>query len=209
MKSTASKKTRRKRCSECGELKDDVQGRQKICERCEENMRYCKICDEWTHIDSEGCRHVGWDSDIGCDAGCGTWDIDADAHKESFMALLACLERETTYIDGFPLLPELLKHIDAGTFWTQWRGPMIGAAPDLTFRYCDGRSDWFPTFAEISSETQESWGNIQGPTPEGSPMEWSLDHLQLGMTWLTSLDEQSTEANKITAGWIREWMIAI
>jgi hypothetical protein len=192
---TATKKQRRKRCSECGELKDDVDGRQRLCEECEQDKDYCHICDEWVdRAWGAGCRHVGWSNEIGCCCGCGTTHINAEAHKESFVELL---KRFKPLKDdkGNPLLPRLAKQIAANNFWTQWQGPMIGGPPNLALRYrWPGRNDWYPTFADIDPSTQLAWGDE------------AIEAMQLGMSWLTSLDRKSIQANKITAKWIREFL---
>lgn len=58
-----------------------------------------------------------------------------------------------------------------------------------------GRDDgWCTWFANIRASTQLDWGDD------------AIEAMQLGMAWLTSLDDKSKEANKITAGWIREFL---
>src|SRR4051812_21373188 len=132
--------TRRKRCSKCNGLSDTVQGRQRLCESCESEMSYCKICDEYEdRAWGGGCRHVGWHDGMSC--GCGTYDVGADDHKESFFVLLKHLA-PLKDDDGDPLLPRLAKQIAANNFWTQWHGPMIGGPPDLSLKYkVPGRDD--------------------------------------------------------------------
>lgn len=157
-----TKQARRKRCSECGELKpaDDVIGRQKICGDCEEGMHYCSVCDEWMH---DECRHICW-SDGGYHVGCGATDVDAEYHKDSFQRLMRLFASMTCseyagdgkYIEK-PLLPKLLAEIEANNFWTQWHGPMIGGPPDLALKH-DFRPDCPLDFHDIRSDEQESWG---------------------------------------------------
>lgn len=191
------KKQRRKRCSECGELKDDVQGKQRLCEECEQDKDYCQICDEWADRAYGGCRHVGWVNDPGCCCGCGTTDITAEDHKESFCELLERLAPLKVYDSDDPLLPRLLAQIEANNFWTFWHGPMIGGPSDLDLRYeVPGRDGWCTWFAQIPAEVQLDWGDE------------AIEAMQLGMGWLTSLDHRSMEANAITALWIREFLAA-
>lgn len=190
-------KTRRKRCSECGELKHEVLGKQRLCEDCEEGKSYCTICDEWVdRAWGGGCRHVGWNDALGCECGCGADSgIDADDHKKSFGELL---KRFSPLKDdeGNPLVPRLLRQIESNNFWTCWHGPLIGSPPDLGLMH----KRQFPThtscwgFRDIRCSEQEAWGSE------------AIDAMQLGMAWLTSLDSESAEANKITAGWIREFL---
>jgi len=186
---------RRKRCSECGELKEEVLGRQRLCEKCEQDKTYCRICDEWST--DPDCRHVGWSDEHGCCCGCGTWDIDAKDHKESFLVLLDKFSPLTCgYDEPKPLLPELLKLIEKNRFWTQWHGPLIGGYPDLALRYSVRGRDYCPELRDIRASEQLAWG------------EEAIEEMQLGMAWLTSLDSKTKEANKITAGWIREFLAA-
>lgn len=190
---------RRKRCSECNELKDDVAGRQRLCSECEQGKSYCEVCDEWEDRSwGDGCRHVQWDDDGGFECGCGAEGIKADDHKESFFVLLSKLAPLKVYCEDEPLVPEMVRYIKANNFWTFWHGPIIGAPPDLAFKY----ERIFPkhksvlTLAEIPCFVQEAWG------------EEAIDAMQLGMAWLTSLDSKSKEANKITVGWIQEFLEA-
>jgi len=186
-------KTRRKRCSECGELKDDVDGRQRLCERCEEGKTYCQICDEHMNTSwGDGCRHLRWVDGLG-NAGCGSTGINAEEHHESFLALLRHLEPLKTY-DDKPLLPAMQALIAENRFWTQWQGSLIGGPPDLALRYSVKNSDWCPDLYTIRSATQLAWG------------EKAIDAMQVGMAWMTSLDERSKAANKLTAGWIDDFM---
>lgn len=188
----STKKSRRRKCSECGKLKHDVFGRQRLCERCEEGKSYCKVCDEWTdHSFGDGCRHAGWSTDSGCEAGCGTHDLETKDHHHSFLELLKRLQPLETY-GGKPLLPELRALLSKNNFWTQWHGPLIGCAPALSFRY-EGAKGWFGFLCEIPARTQEGWGKD------------AIESMQLGMAWLTSLDHHSRAANKITVDWIDEF----
>src|SRR5437763_992142 len=120
-----------KRCTECGEVKDDVLGKQDLCGDCENRMVYCQVCDEYSHE----CRHVGWINDFGCHCGCGTQDIKADDHKESFVEVLKALAPLKDYWGKEPLVRAMLRFIKANNFWTFWHGPMIGWPPTLGFRY--------------------------------------------------------------------------
>ena len=194
MTAIATKAARRKRCSECGELKDDVVGRQKLCSECESGMTYCKVCDEWTSREGDGCRHV--QDGCGCNCGCGTWEIDAEAHKESFEVLLSKLAPLKDYWGKEPLVPAMLRFIRANNFWTFWHGPLIGGPPALAFKYQEdfGTHKSVLYLADIPASTQIGWGAK------------AIDAMQLGMSWLTSLDDKTFEANKITAKWIREFM---
>lgn len=199
--------TRRKRCSECGELRHDVLGRQRLCEKCEEGKDYCTVCDEWEDRScGDGCRHVQWSNECGCNCGCGSDHVEADAHRESFLVLLkhfAPLQVQHMNWDGDnftytydPMLPQLLKLIDGNRFWTQWHGPLIGGPPDLALRYSVRGHDWCPTLRDISATEQLEWG------------EEAIDQMQLGMSWLTSLDKRTKAANRLTAKWMREFMRA-
>lgn len=200
MLSTTSKPVRRKRCSECEELKDDVLGRQKLCFDCEQNMRYCKVCDEWTHSESDGCRHVGWDNEGGHECGCGTDHIEAKDHKESFLLVLRKLRplKGEMHPDfkSEPLLVPLLRLIEANRFWTCWHGPMIGEPPALALKYtwdnCSTGPYW--ELCDIPCHVQEKWGRK------------AINAMQLGMAWLTSLDGKSVEANQLTATWLKEFL---
>lgn len=194
-------KTRKRRCSECGELKEEVLGRQRLCEQCEDGKDYCTICDEWADRSwGGGCRHVGWNSEDGISAGCGTDHMDAEDHKESFMLLLDFLAPVTEYLDRTkPAMLKILACIEKNNFWTQWHGPMIGGPPDLSMLHSNGgKGDRFfaLTICEVRASQQLGWGDSL------------IRQMQLGMAWLTSLDAESVKANKLTAGWIREWMAA-
>lgn len=197
MKSEATK-TRRRRCSECGELKHEVLGRQKLCEECEHDREYCTICDAWEHSDS-CCRHVQWSDEFGCCCGCGTNHIEAESHLASFEALLEKLEPLRcgwTYSANMPLLPEMSRLIAANNFWTFWHGPLIGAPPNVAFKYEErvrGKLQVFELI-DIRGSDQEDWG------------EEAIEEMQLGMAWLTSLDDRSTKANALTAQWIDEYL---
>lgn len=192
---TPAKATRRKRCSECGEcgeLKDDVIGRQNLCSECE--LAYCKICDEW----NGDCRHVGWDNSGGFECGCGALGTAADDHKEGFFKLLATFSHLKDYWGKEPLLSAIRRQVKANNFWTQWHGPIIGSAPALAMYYEKdfGTHKSNLCLADIPASEQEAWG-------------WeAIDGMQLGMSWLSSLDDKSIEANKLTAKWIREFMEA-
>lgn len=196
MKTTA---TRRRRCSHCNELKAEVLGRQRLCEDCEQDMTYCQVCDEWRDRTwGDGCRHVQWVGDIG-QAGCGSTEIEADAHRESFV-ILATVLRSLSYshyipsrskFESRPLLPAMQRLIAANNFWTRWCGPLIGGPPSLDLCY----EKKFPkhtsvlTLHTIEPNEQLSWGD-------------RIEAMQLGMAWLTSLDSETTKANRITARWI-------
>lgn len=193
--SVTGKLTRRRRCSECGELKDEVLGKQRLCEKCEQDKTYCTVCDYWYSGYGGGCRHVQW---AGCNCGCGTWDIEPKDHKESFMLLLEKLRPLTCLWETRSLLPELLSLIEADNFWTCWHGPLIGAPPALALKFEKdfGTHKGVLELCDISGSQQEDWG------------EEAIDALQLGMSWLTSLDSKTKDANKITAGWMREFASA-
>lgn len=195
---TTKTKQRRKRCSECGELKHDVLGRQKLCEKCEEDKDYCQVCDEWLDRSwGDGCRHVQWSNEIGCCCGCGTTHISMEAHKDSFMLLLAKLTPiEVEFHPEQRLLERMAEEIAANNFWTRWHGPLIGAPPDLEFHYEKdfGTHKSVLSLCDIRYTAQEAWG------------EEAIEKMQLGMAWLTSLDDKTTEANKLTAYWIRAYL---
>lgn len=184
--------TRRKRCSGCGELKENVEGRQRLCEDCEEGKDYCAICDEWLDRCWEGCRHVVWSS--GLYVGCGSTLVSPEDHHDSFVVLLQALKPLKTMSEGKPLLPALRKQIAKHAFFTQWHGPLIGQAPDLSLRY-EAAKDIFCSLAEIPYEVQEGWG------------ETAIAAMQLGMAWLTSLDDRTKSANKKTAEWIDGFLL--
>lgn len=196
---TATKKTRRKRCSECGELKGSVAGRQNLCDECEQGRTYCTVCDEWKdRAWGGGCRHVGWSDELGMECGCGASELTAEDHRDSFALLLskfAALKVHDWDKPPRPLLPDMLTLIEANNFWTTWHGPMIGGPPDLALRY----EKVFPTHTanvtlkDIYASEQESWGAE------------AIEEMQLGMAWLTSLDDTTKDANRITAGWIRQF----
>jgi hypothetical protein len=200
-------KTWRRRCSCCKKLKVSVHPVSTLCESCEADHVECVICEEWFSKESDLCRHLGWDAGLGCYAGCGTYGIDAEDHKESFLLLLDRLAPLGEYLDGAKLmLPKMLAYIEANNFWTTWHGPLIGGLPDLELRYSlDVERGTKPgtyssmAICDIKSRTMEKWD------AEGDGV---IDGLQLGMTWLTSLDNESVEANRLTAGWIREWQAA-
>lgn len=195
---TTATTTRRRRCSECGELKPDVDGRQRLCADCEDGKSYCQICDEWKdRAWGGGCRHVGWSDEHGCECGCGTSDIEPKDHRESFEALLAKFAGMTFYdykrSATLPLLPELRRLIAKNNFWTYWHGPMIGGPPDLGLR-TRVRKDYCPIWCDISSSEQEAWGDE------------AIEAMQLGMAWLCSLDSKTKAANKLTVQWIDEFL---
>ena len=195
MSITKQKTARRKRCSECNELKHDVLGRQRLCEDCEQRMNYCAVCDEWMY--DYNCRHGGWFDAGGYECGCGTTQIDADAHKQSFMLLCEKLAPiEVEFHREQRLLERMAEEIAANNFWTRWHGPMIGAPPDLCLHYEKdfGTHRSVLALCDIHYTTQEAWG------------EQAIDEMQLGMAWLTSLDDTTKKANKITVGWIREFL---
>lgn len=185
-------KTRRRRCTDCGELKEDVLGRQRLCNECEEEYDYCCVCNEYVGKDNH--RHTGWND--GLVIGCGSNELDADDHKESFMILVAALDSERTYFNDADLLPTMRDLLRKNNLWTQWHGPMIGGPPDLAIKY----EKRFPKHksvllvADIRSNIQESWGDDL------------IEAMQVGMGWLTSLDPESKEANQITADWIDEYL---
>jgi hypothetical protein len=191
--------TRRRRCSHCGELKTEVLGRQRLCEDCEQDMTYCQVCDEWCDRTwGDGCRHVQWNDDIGY-AGCGSTEVNADAHRESFMALATALRAlscsryvpSRSEFESRPLLPAMRRLIASDNLWTCWCGPLIGGPPSLDLRY----EKKFPkhtsvlTLRTIEPREQLAWGE-------------QIEKMQLGMAWLTSLDSETTKANRLTARWI-------
>lgn len=187
------------RCSRCKELKDDVQGRQRLCSECEEDMSYCKVCDEWVdRAWGSGCRHVQWDEGCGTECGCGTFNMEAEDHRESFIALMAVLAplKESYTSNPKPLLPRMAELIERNNFWTFWHGPIIGGPPAIDFRYVKKfpKHESVLTLACISGHEQEAWGDE------------AIDAMQLGMLWLTSLNSETKEANKITAAWIRDFL---
>lgn len=162
-------------------------------------MSYCRVCDEWADRSSgDGCRHVQWCDELGIECGCGADDgyVD-DAHKASFMVLLSKLA--PLPVEFHPeqrLLERMAEEIEANNFWSRWHGPLIGAPPDLEFHYEKdfGTHKSVLSLCDIRYTTQLAWG------------EQEIDEMQLGMSWLTSLDDQSKAANKLTAKWIREFL---
>ena len=195
--------TRRNRCSYCHELKPDVSPDSKLCESCEQDHTYCHVCDAWNSPYGNGCRHIGWSDEYGCNAGCGTYDISAEEHRESFDVLLAKFaplryrehEADLPLVSNMlPLLPRMRELISENNFWTQWHGPLIGGYPDLALRYEIPGRDFYPTLRDIRASEQLGWGDE------------AIEQMQLGMAWLTSLDHKSVDANRLTAQWIDEWM---
>ena len=189
---------RRKRCSQCNELKpaDEVIGRQSLCEECESDMSYCTICDWWEDRTwDSSCRHVTWDAETSRYCGSGANNYPAEAHKASFLELLKRLRRIKVWDSSEPLLPALAAHLKTNNCWTFWHGPLIGSPPDLDLRYEKdfGTHKNVSTLAEIPSDVQERWG------------QKAIAAMQLGMAWLTSLDDKSKDANQITAKWILEF----
>jgi hypothetical protein len=194
---SATTTTRRRRCSECGELKHNVDGKQRLCEDCEQDRTYCQICNYWHGAWGDGCRHVQWCAASGCNCGCGTDEIEPDEHRESFYVLLSKFAAMTYYDfrrGKLPLLPELRRLIAKNNFWTCWHGPLIGAPPDLALR-TQLRKSCYITWHDIRYTEQEAWGAK------------AIDAMQLGMAWLCSLDSSKTKAaNALTVQWIDEWM---
>lgn len=197
MTTATATKTRRKRCSECGELKDKVLGRQRLCEECEQDRDYCRICDYWHSGRGNGCRHIQWSNELGLLVGSGSDHIDAKDHRESFDLMLSKFAQFKTWewnSDGKPLLPELCRLIKANRFWAQWHGPLIGGYPDLALRYSVRGQDYGLELRNITSSEQLAWGDE------------AIEQMQLGMSWLTSLDSKAKQANQITAEWIEQFL---
>ncbi len=111
--------------------------------------------------------------------------------------LLDCLTPITEYLDHKkPAIPRILACIEANNFWTRWHGPMIGGAPDLEMLTWTGtrKNGFAATICDIRAGEQLKWADKM------------IARLQRGMAWLCSLDSKSVKANKITAGWISDWM---
>lgn len=197
MTTAIATKIRRKRCSECGELKDEVLGKQRLCEDCEQDRDYCRICDYWYSGYGDGCRHIQWSNELGLLVGSGSDHVEASDHRESFDFLLSKFAPLKTWEwdgDGKPLLPELRRLIRANRFWTQWHGPLIGGPPDLALRYSVRGRDCCLELRDIRASEQVAWG------------EESIEKMQLGMSWLTSLDSKTKESNRITSEWIEQFL---
>ncbi len=193
-----AKVKRRKRCTYCDELKpaDEVQGG--LCEECEDYHVYCNVCGKYIHEDS-GHRHFGWVDGVGW-CGCGAEGYcDKADYKESFfdfMDRLAVIPQERLVyriLDyGNATFDELMERfIAANNFWTFVHGFLM-STPNIDFRH-QVREEWYPPFLSIRAS------DVDAMQEEG---------LALGWAWISSLDDETKAANKITVGWIREWRAA-
>jgi len=77
-------------CEECGcTLRDNIG---KICPSCDaEYYVYCSVCKKH-QLEDDGCAHVTLTGDGY--AGCGSTDLDAEDHADSFFALLDMIGKE-------------------------------------------------------------------------------------------------------------------
>jgi len=163
-----------------------------------QGMEYCQICDWWEERAwGDGCRHVKWTDGIGR-CGCGSTETEWSDHRESFLVLLgglAPLTYEKWVRRKFvhrPLLPKLRALIRANDFWATWHGSILGPA-DLDLRHSFG-PDRAWTLRDIRSSEMEAWGLD------------AIDASQLGMAWLTSLDDKAVKPNRLTVKWIDEFL---
>ncbi len=186
-------KVRRRRCTACEELKDDVL--RGLCEDCESEHVYCTVCEEFSHRHNETCRHLSWTENGFTGAGAEDGLDPAETHKDAvllFFDLLDTLRDE--YDDN--LARSTGREIRRHRFFTQMRGWML-ATPDLYL--CRMRFD-------LHKDTK--WLDFGKVTPKD--MEgFDQGVLSDAFDWLSTLDEHETvAANRLTAKWFDEWQKA-
>jgi hypothetical protein len=110
---------RRKRCKDCGELREDVIGN--LCERCEEYYEWCNVCKEHIHESESLHRHLFWTEDgyAGSGAYEGGWEhYCGDVHA---------------FLSAIPVdLVIAIRHsIEAGKFNLFFTASLLGGNPHI------------------------------------------------------------------------------
>jgi hypothetical protein len=106
------------KCEHCGEPAADL-NEDNVCGECESAyFVYCDVCRKGQHEENL-CRHLFWCDGHGW-AGCGYAEVDRDRSRLAVWTLCRHLDEQRVLA--------LRDALRAGTFYFQFRGPMLGRA---------------------------------------------------------------------------------
>lgn len=206
-------------CQCCGTTEEvEVTRGNELCPDCEsEHYVYCTVCKGFQPRDDE-CRHVNW-TDCGY-TGAGAQDgLDpAEMHKDGVFLFFDLLDTLPAR-DGDNLARAAARAIRGHRFLTQMRGFLL-STPDMFLkerRYFDRRrrktakpnGEWlWCDFGEVRDRDFAPERSYAGHEDRaGTVVKDGFDagKLVAGYEWLSTLDDDTKTANRLTYKWYTEW----